>query len=431
MAWTDFQKVLPSSAKINARGQLSIGGCDTVDLAAQFGTPLFVCDLAEVRDRLGRYREAFGGENVYYASKAFLTKTFAPIVAAEGVGMDCVAGGELHVALAGGFPADRIGVHGNNPSRSELVEAVRAGVGRIVVDSFLGIELLAGVARGLSVRVPVLIRVTPGVDAHTHSYLQTGIEDSKFGFTIGKPAMDAIAKVAASPGLDLVGLHSHIGSQSFDLEPFGETGRKMMHLLTEARIASELELPELDLGGGLGIAYTPDQMPPPIEDLAKVLTDSVAAEAERLTTPMPQIKVEPGRSVIGPAMVTLYTAGVVKDVPDVRRYVAVDGGMSENIRVPLYQARYTYMSATRPETDHDRACTIAGKLCETGDLLGETSLPDVRPGEIIACAATGAYGYAMASNYNKQPRPAVIAVDDGSVTTLARRETYEDLTRLE
>jgi diaminopimelate decarboxylase len=431
MTWSEFQKVLPATARVNAAGQLEIGGCDAVELAAEYGTPLFVCDLDDVSSRLGRYRDAFGGTNVYYASKAFLTSSFAPFVAEEGVGMDCVAGGELYVALAGEFPPDRIAVHGNNPSRAELVEAVRAGVGRIVVDSLAEIELLDGVARGLGARVPVLLRITPGVEVHTHSYLMTGVEDSKFGFTIGDLAMRAVKAAAASRNLELIGLHSHIGSQAFDLEPFAEAARKMTQFLAEARTVTGKELPHLDLGGGVGIAYTTGDTPPPIADLAKSLMDTVTVEAERLDTAAPTISVEPGRSAVGPSMVTLYTAGVVKDIPGVRRYVSVDGGMSDNIRVPLYQAQYTYVSASRPEAAHDRACTIAGKLCETGDLIGDTMLPDAEPGEIIACAATGAYGYAMASNYNKQPRPAVIGVSGGDAITLARRETYEDLTRLE
>jgi diaminopimelate decarboxylase len=430
MTWTDFQKVLPSTARVNDAGHLEIGGCDALALAEEFGTPVFVCDLTDVRERLGRYRDAFGTDNVHYASKAFLTTTFAPIVAAEGVGMDCVAGGELYVALAGGFPAERITVHGNNPSRSELVDAVRAGVARIVVDSFDEMELLDGVARGMNTRVPVLLRITPGVEVHTHSYLMTGVEDSKFGFTIGDLAMDAVRKAASLTGLELAGLHSHVGSQTFEIEPLAEAARKMMQLLADAREVTGLPLPYLDLGGGLGIAYLPSDTPAPIEDLAKLLHETVTAEAERLGTPPPDVAVEPGRSVVGPSMVTLYTTGVVKDVPGIRRYVSVDGGMSDNIRVPLYQAKYTFLSAARPGAEHDQACTIAGKLCETGDLLGDTLLPELEPHEVVACAATGAYGYAMSSNYNKQPKPAVIGVAAGEVTVLARRETYEDLTRL-
>lgn len=432
MSWDDFQKVLPQTATIGRGGVLEIGGCTAAELATEFGTPLFVLDLAELRDRIGRYRDAFGAQNVYYATKAFLTKSFAPIAAEEGIGLDCVAGGEVFTALAGGFPADRIAVHGNNKSRAEIVAALEAGVGRFVVDSFAELELLREVTEELGTVARVLLRITPGVDVHTHSYLSTGVEDSKFGFTIGDVAMRAIETAARSDGIDLLGLHSHVGSQSLELEPFAEAARKMTGFLAEARRKTALELPELDLGGGLGIAYLPSDAPASIEDLAKVLHDAVASEAERLGTPMPIIKVEPGRSIVGPTMITLYTVGTVKDIPGVRRYVAVDGGMSENVRVPLYHAQYTYLSASRPEAPHDQAATIAGKLCETGDLIGfDVPLPDVETGELLACAATGAYGYAMASNYNKQPKPAVLAVFGGETRVLARRESYEDLIRLE
>ncbi|HYZ93639.1 MAG TPA: diaminopimelate decarboxylase [Actinomycetota bacterium] len=431
MSWEDFQKVLPQTASIGRGGVLEIGGCNTAELAKEFGTPLFVMDLAELRDRIGRYKDAFGPQNVYYATKAFLTKSFAPIAAEEGICLDCVAGGEVYTALAGGFPASRIGVHGNNKSRSEIVEALEAGVGRIVVDSFPELELLREVTAEIGTVARVLLRITPGVDVHTHSYLSTGVEDSKFGFTIGDVAMRAVEAAARIESVELAGLHSHIGSQSFELEPFAEAARKMVGFLAEARRTTALELPELDLGGGLGIAYLPSDEPSSIEDLAKVLHDAVGAEAERLGTPIPTVKVEPGRSIAGPSMVTLYTAGTIKDVAG-KRYVAVDGGMSDNIRVPLYQAKYTYLSASRPEAIHDRPATIAGKLCETGDLIGfDIALPEVEAGELLACAATGAYGYSMASNYNKQPRPAVIAAFGGETRLLARRESYEDLVRLE
>lgn len=432
MTWDDFQKVLPQTASVGRAGGLEIGGRDVAELAHEFGTPLFVLDLADVRDRVARYRDIFGGYNVYYAAKAFLTRSFAPMLADWGIGLDCVAGGELYTAVSGGFPGERITLHGNNKSRAEIAEALTAGVGRVVVDSLPELELLREVATELEIVTRVLLRITPGVEAHTHSYLQTGTEDSKFGFPIGDAAMEAIDAAARIDEIELVGLHSHIGSQVFDLEPFAEAARKMVGFLAGARRATALELPELVLGGGLGIAYLPSDTPSSIEDLGKVLHDAVGAEAERLDTPLPTVKVEPGRSIIGPAMITLYTVGTIKDVPGVRRYVAVDGGMSDNIRVPLYQAAYTYLSATRPEVPHDHVCTIAGKLCETGDLIGhDVALPDVQPGELVACAATGAYGYAMASNYNKQPKPAVVAVFGGEVQTLARRETYEDLVRLE
>jgi diaminopimelate decarboxylase len=432
VSWSEFQKVLPQTAALSSTGALEVGGCDTIQLAHEFGTPLYVMDLADVRDRLRRYRDAFGPGNVFYGAKVFLTKGFAQIVAAEDVGMDCVAGGELYVALQGGFPAERIALHGNNKSEAELREALDAGVGRIVVDSVHELELLRALTDEMDVVARVLLRITPGVEAHTHDYLVTGVEDTKFGFTIGDVAMQAIEMAARSERLDLVGLHSHIGSQIFDLKPFDEAARKIVRFLAEARRTTNLELPEIDLGGGLGVSYLSGDEAGSIEDLAKIVHEAVASEAEAVGTDVPTVKVEPGRSVVGPAMLTLYTSGVVKDVPGARRYVAVDGGMSDNIRPALYQARYTFLSALRPDVPHDRACTIAGKLCETGDILArDVLLPDVEPGEILACAATGAYGYSMASNYNKQPRPAVVAVFGGEKHVLARRETYEDLVRLD
>jgi diaminopimelate decarboxylase len=430
--WSEFRKVLPQTARISSTGALEVGGCDTIQLASEFGTPVYVLDLADVRDRMARYRDAFGPGNVYYGAKVFLTKTFARIVAEEDIGMDCVAGGELYVALAGGFPPERIVLHGNNKSRAELIEAIEAGVGRIVVDSFHELEMLRQLTSERGVVVRVLLRVTPGVEAHTHDYLLTGTEDSKFGFPIGEVAMRAIEMAARSDNLELVGLHSHIGSQIFDLKPFDEAARKMVRFLAEARRACSLEIPELDLGGGVGIPYLPSDEASSVEDLAKILHEAVTSESELADTEPPRILVEPGRWIVGPAMLTLYTVGSVKDIPGVRRYVAVDGGMSDNIRPALYQARYTYLSALRPDAPHDRPATIGGKLCESGDILGwDVLLPDVEPGELLACAATGAYGYAMASNYNKQPRPAVVAVFGGEKRMLARRETYEDLVRLD
>lgn len=432
MSWSQFQKVLPATASIGRTGSLEIGGCDTIQLAHEYGTPLYVMDLADVRERIRRYKDTYGQWNVFYASKVFLTKSFARIIAEEGIGMECVAGGEFYVATAGGMPAERIALHGNNKSKAELTEALQAGVGRIVVDSFYELEQLRALTEELDLDARVVLRVTPGVEAHTHDYLVTGVEDTKFGFTIGEVAMRAVEMVARSDRLELVGLHSHIGSQIFDVKPFDEAARKMVRFLDEARRTSALDIEELTLGGGLGIPYLPSDEASSIEDLGKIVDEAVHSEAEAVGTYAPTVKVEPGRSIIGPSTLTLYTAGVVKEIPGARTYVAVDGGMSDNIRPALYQAKYTFLSALRPDVPHDHPVTIAGKLCETGDILGrDVLLPTVDPGEIIACAATGAYGYAMSSNYNKQPRPAVVACFGGETHVLARRETYEDLVRLD
>ncbi len=275
MSWSELQKVLPQTARVGATGALEIGGCDTIQLASEFGTPVYVLDLAEVRDRLRRYRDAFGGYNVFYASKVFLTKSFAQIVAEEDVGMEVLAGGELYVAMAAGFPPERLAVHGNNKSRQELTEAIEAGAGRIVVDSFQELEMLRQLTSERGVVQRILLRVTPGVEAHTHDYLVTGVEDTKFGFTIGEVAMQAIDMAARSENLELVGLHSHIGSQIFDLKPFDEAARKMVRFLAEARRATALEIPELDLGGGLGIPYLASDEAGSIEDLAKTLREAL------------------------------------------------------------------------------------------------------------------------------------------------------------
>jgi diaminopimelate decarboxylase len=417
---------------VNERGHLEIGGCDALALARTCGTPLFVMDLEDFRDRLRRYREAFGAEQVHFASKSLLLSTLMPLLREEGVGVDCASGGELFVALQGGFPANRITLHGNNKSERELAEAVEAGVGRVVVDSFVEIERLGGIARERSKRQRVLVRVTPGVEAHTHDYLKTGVEDSKFGFPIGSVALEAVRAAASDPDLELLGLHAHIGSQIFDLDPFAETARIMVGFLAECREATGLELPEIDLGGGLGIAYLPTEEPPPIEDLGKVVHEAVAAAAEECATAVPRVAVEPGRSVSGPPMITLYEVGTIKDVPGLRRYAAVDGGMSDNIRPMLYQARYTYLSAERPGAEHASEYAVCGKCCETGDVARyDALLPELGVGEILAVAATGAYGYSMASNYNRQPKPAVVGVENGEIRVLARRESYEDLIRLE
>lgn len=430
--WEAFAKVLPLTARVNDEGHLEIGGCDATQLAREYGTPLFVLDERALRDRLAQYREAFGGENVHYGAKAFFTRSLVPLLLDEGVALDCASGGELYVALSGGFPAERIVLHGNNKSAGELRMAVEAGVGRVVVDADQELEALDAIAAVLGRRQKILIRVTPGIEAHTHEYLKTGVEDSKFGVPIGAPALAAIRRAAGAANVELMGLHSHIGSQIFDLEPFADAGRVMVRFLAEARAATGLPMPELGLGGGLGVRYVPDDDPPPVEDLGKVLLDAVASEAEALGTPVPAVKVEPGRSSVGQAMVTLYTVGVIKEVPGIRTYASVDGGMSDNIRPALYGATYTFCSASRPDAPHDRTYALAGKLCESGDVLTKQArLPELAPGEIVCTATTGAYGYAMASNYNKLPRPAVVLAGDGRARLLARRETYDDLVRLE
>ncbi|HVE90693.1 MAG TPA: diaminopimelate decarboxylase [Actinomycetota bacterium] len=430
MTWDRFRSVLPATARVNGRGRLEIGGRDCRELVEDFGSPLFVMDETEALDRLQAYTRAFGEGCVHYAAKAFLTAPFASLVASAGAGMDCASGGELYTALAGGFPAGRIVLHGNNKSEDELRQGVDSGVGTVVADSVDDIVRLSRIAGDSPVKV--LIRVTPGIEAHTHEYLQTGVEDTKFGIPVGEAALEAARLAAGSPGVELRGIHCHIGSQILTLEPFAETAAIMMRCLARCREETSLDLPDLNIGGGLGIAYEPGEKPPAVEELARVIVDRVTQECGALGAAVPRVLVEPGRSIVGPAMVTLYTAGVVKDLPGIRRYLSVDGGMSDNIRPMLYQAAYTFLSADRPDAPHDTGYAVAGKLCESGDLLTRSAvLPEVRDGELLAVAATGAYGYSMASNYNRLPRPAVVGVRDGKVRTMARRETYEDLVRLE
>jgi len=432
VSWDGFARVLPATARVNEAGHLEVGGCDALELVREHGTPLYVLDESDVRDRMRRYRDAFGGENVHYGAKAFLTRSFVPILTSEGIALDCATGGEIYTAVTGGFPAERILFHGNNKSADELTEALDAGVGAIVIDNLNELERLERVAGSQEVGVPILLRVTPGIEAHTHEYLKTGIEDTKFGVPIGDAALEVVRRAARAPHIEIVGLHAHIGSQVFDIEPFGEAARVMVRFLARVREATGLELPVLDLGGGLGIAYEPDDTPATIEDYAKVVLDAVRTEAERVGTPVPAVKVEPGRSIVGPTMLTLYQVGALKDIPGVRTYAAVDGGMSDQIRPALYGATYTFVSASRPDTPHDTTYAVAGRLCESGDVFRrDAMLPRLEDGDIVAMAATGAYGYAMASNYNREPRPAVVSVADGHARVLARRESYEDLVRLE
>jgi len=430
--WSELRRVLPATADVGEAGRLTIGGCDVEELVRAHGTPLFVMDEEDFRSRLSAYRDAFGGENVHYAAKAFLTSTLAPVLSEEGVGLDCASGGELYTALQGGFDPRRIVLHGNNKSDEELELAVDSAVYRVVIDSVHELEQLERIAASREVAVGALLRIAPGIEAHTHDYLKTAIEDTKFGVQLGEGARRAIDLAARAPHVELEGIHCHIGSQVFDLFPFEEAARVLVAFLAEMRRATGLELPELDLGGGLGIAYLPSDEPSAVSELAKSVLGAVEAAAREHDTPVPVVKVEPGRSVVGPSMVTLYRAGTIKEVPGIRTYLAVDGGMSDNIRPALYGAPYTFLSATRPQAPHDRTYAIAGKLCESGDLLSKDArLPDVQPGELVAVAATGAYCYAMSSNYNRLPRPGVVAVRDGAVRVLARRETWDDLVRLE
>jgi diaminopimelate decarboxylase len=419
-------------------GVLAIGGVDVRDLALEYGTPAYVLDEDDFRERCRQWRVAFcaGAANgdVYYAGKAFLCVAVARWVAAEGLSLDVCTGGELAVAERAGFPADRILFHGNNKSVEELRRAVTTGVGRVVLDSFEELARLAFIAEAAGVRQRVLIRVTPGVEAHTHSYVATGQEDQKFGFSLAAgAAAEAVRRVLALPSLELVGLHCHIGSQIFDTSGFRLAAHRMVGLLAEVRAEHGVELPELNLGGGLGIAYTSEDAPLPVEEVADRLRAVVTAECATAGLAVPRLGVEPGRAVSGPTTVTLYEVGTVKELPGLRTYVSVDGGMSDNIRTALYDAHYTAVLASRTSTAPPRVVTVCGKHCESGDIVvHDVALAaDLAPGDLLAVPASGAYHRSMASNYNHVPRPPVIAVRNGQAQVLVRRETEDDLLRLD
>jgi diaminopimelate decarboxylase len=401
-------------------------------LAVELGTPLFVYDEDELRRSCREYVAHFGAGNVAYAGKAFLCSAMARLVAEEGLHLDVATGGELHVALRAGFPADRIVFHGNNKSTAELTEALDAGVGRIVADSFDELDRLERLA-GRAEPPSVLVRVTPGVEAHTHEFIETGTLDSKFGFTIRDGvALDAARRVAESPVLRLVGLHSHIGSMIERLDAYARAAAIVVDLCAEVEQSTGVRVEELNMGGGLAARYLASDPAMSLAEYASTLKTTLEECAARAgVDPVPRLMVEPGRSISAPAAVTLYRVGTVKTIPGGRTYVAVDGGMSDNPRPVLYGAGYEAYLPARIDDPRPLACSIAGKHCEQGDLVvADARLPDgVRVDDLLAVPVTGAYGYSMASNYNKVPRPAVVFVRDGRARVVVRRETPDDLLR--
>jgi diaminopimelate decarboxylase len=425
-----------ATARKNDDGALEVGGVDLRDLVAEHGSPAYVLDEADFRARARSFREAFAGYDVYYAGKAFLCTTVARWVAEEGLSLDVSSNGELSVALRAGFDPARIGYHGNNKTRAELDRAVRKGVGRIIVDSFWEIERLAEVTAELGTTAAVMVRVTAGVEAHTHEYIATAHEDQKFGFSITSgDAFEAVRRVLAAPGLELRGLHSHIGSQIFDTSGFEVAARRVLSL--HARVSAELgvEMPELDLGGGFGIAYTTQDDPSDPAQLANGITKIVEHECRAFEIAVPELSIEPGRAIVGPAMCTVYEVGTVKpvelDAGAVRTYVSVDGGMSDNIRTALYDADYSCTIASRRSDAAPVLGRIVGKHCEAGDIVVKDEFvpADLAPGDLMAVPGTGAYCRSMASNYNHALRPPVVAVKDGVATVVVRRETEDDLLR--
>ena len=417
--------VLPLTAEVKD-DHLYVGGVDMVELAREQGTALYVMDEADMRTRMETYLAAFRSRyqnsDVVYASKAFLNKEAARIVADEGLCLDVSGGGELAIALAAGFPTERIFMHGNNKTPRELREAIQAGVGRIIIDSRIELKRISEIAGELGVVQPIYMRITPGVEADTHQYIRTGCEDSKFGFTMRDDfAYGCVKDVLAAPNVRLAGLHCHIGSQIFALHSYPEAVEVMVELMARIEEGYGYRIEELDVGGGLGIAYTADDKPASIDEFAETVTSAVHAACEKFGVPEPRLLTEPGRSLVA-------TVGILKTLPGIRKYVAVDGGMSDNIRTALYHADYEPVIANKAGQPRTEIVTIAGKHCESGDAV-VIDMPMQHPdlGDIVAVFGTGAYCYTMASNYNGQPRPAIVFVKDGQARVTTRRETYEDL----
>lgn len=422
--------LLPETATVTAHGHLAVGGVDLVELARQFGTPLYVYDEATIRRRARAYRDglraAYPGDSlVCYAGKAYCAPWLLRIVADEGLGLDVVSGGELFAARHVGFPPERIFFHGNNKSRDEVAQALEYEVGRIVVDNLEEIDRLAEAAQRLRKQPRVLLRVAPDVEAHTHAHIQTGVLDTKFGLSIHTgAAAEAVDRIRKSPSLRLDGLHAHIGSQVFELEPYQLTVSRIFEFATQAGLA----LREISPGGGFGVRYTVHDVTIGAEEAARAMAEAVCAAAKAAHADLPRLTIEPGRSIVGPAGVAVYTVGSVKTIEGVRTYVAVDGGMADNIRPTAYGAAYTPVLANRLTDAADATVAIAGRYCESGDVLvRDAQLPLPRVDDLVAFPASGAYQLSMASNYNLVPRPAVVAVSDGHARLVRRRETYEDL----
>lgn len=426
--------ILHQHFDVNALGHLTIGGLDTVDLAKQYGTPAYILDENVIREHCRTYRQAavkyFGKDALpLYASKALCFSEMYRIAAEEGMGIDCVSGGELYTAKHAGFPAERIYFHGNNKTDRDIKDALDMGVGTFVVDNRDELAALSAEAEARGMTQRILLRITPGIDPHTHRAVITGNVDSKFGNAIVTGQAMAIVKEALSlPSIDLVGIHCHIGSQIFDIEPFADAADIMVRFMVQIKEACGVELRELNLGGGLGVRYTEYDREIDYADATRQIAEVVTSLCEKNGITMPRVILEPGRSLVAAAGLTLYTVGSVKEIPGFKNYISVDGGMPDNPRYALYQSNYTALIANRANEPRDFRATLAGRCCESGDLLGENmEIQRAERGDILAVLVTGAYNYSMASNYNRIPRPPVILVKDGESRVAVRRETYEDL----
>ena len=418
---------------INSSGHLEIGGCDVVELAQTFGTPLYVLDEEKVRANCRIYREAlkevYPNFEVVYAGKAFLTQAMCGLVYQEGLGLDVVSGGELYTALQAGFPAERINFHGNNKSRVELLMALKNGVGRIIVDNLMELETLIQLAKETRTQPQVIFRLRPGIAAHTHTYAQTGQEDSKFGMGVKDgEALKAVKIALASSQIKLLGFHAHIGSQIFEVAPFLAAVDVLTAFMAEIRTQTGFGAQVLDLGGGFGIAHNKQEKTRSLREIVGQIGRYARERLAALQYPLPRLVLEPGRSIVGSAGTTIYTVGNIKRIPGVRTYMAVDGGMTDNPRVALYQAVYEGALANKMNEPLTEVVTVTGKCCESGDMLiWDLPVAVPEPGDLLAVFDTGAYNYSMASNYNRLPRPAVVLVADGEAEVIVRRETYEQL----
>ena len=417
--------------------ELYVGGVKASALSKEYGTPLYVIDEELVRSNCRRYYNAMKceerGNRVTYAGKAFINMSMCNLVNEENLYLDVVSGGELYTAYKAGFPLERIYFHGNNKSDYEIDLGVRLGIGRFIVDNIHELEVLNSIAQEYGRVQKVYLRITPGVEAHTHEYIKTGQLDSKFGFpVIGDTVYDAIKRAMELEYIELNGLHCHIGSQIFDLEPFEDTTEIMLNLINDIKETLGYEIKELDLGGGFGIYYTEGDKPKEIEEYCSVIINKADEICRKLNMNVPILSIEPGRSIVGNAGLTLYTVGAIKEIPNIRKYVSVDGGMSDNIRPALYSANYESLIANRVFDNSKEIVTVAGKCCESGDvLLNSIEMPRMETGDILAIMSTGAYGHSMANNYNRIPKAAVVSVRNGISKVMCKRETYEDLLRNE
>ncbi len=424
---------------INQTGELTLGGIAATKLASQYQTPLYVMEEDKIVAAIRAYKDNFakyypGKAVICYASKAFACKEMYRICDREGISTDVVSGGELATALAANFPASRAFFHGNNKTEEELTLAINSGVGMIIVDNLTELDRVDQISASLNKVTRVSFRIKPGIEAHTHDYVKTGQIDSKFGLALENgEALEAIRRICSNYAhLELVGLHSHIGSQIFDAEPFMESARVMLRFLKTVKDITGKTLKHLSLGGGLGVKYTESDTPMPLDEAIKMISETVTEECAKLGLELPELSVEPGRSIVGEAGTTLYTVGSVKEITGIRNYIAIDGGMTDNPRYALYGSQYTVLIASRANQKKDYLATVAGRCCESGDLIGkDMEIQKPVPGEIMAVLTTGAYNYTMASNYNRVPRPAVVFVKDGQSRIVVKRETYEDLVHLD